>query len=120
MRLNVRAFAFACAVVWGLGLFLATWWMIIAGTAPKSATLLSRIYIGYSATPAGSVVGLVWAFVDGLIGGAILAWLYNAIVERAAMKDEVYRKRFAEQLRRAHESLYGASQGHDEKGGDGS
>jgi len=39
--------------------------------------LLGRIYRGYSLSPIGSVVGLVWAFFDGLVGGAIFAWLYN-------------------------------------------
>jgi len=26
-------------------------------------------------------VGLVWGFVDGAIGGAIFAWLYNTLVK---------------------------------------
>ena len=83
---------------------------------------LAGAYLDVTELPKLGLLGMVYivARSDGLIGGAILAWLYNAIVERAAMKDEVYRKRFAEQLRRAHESLYGASQGHNEKGGDGS
>jgi membrane associated rhomboid family serine protease len=28
------------------------------------------------------VIGLVWASVDGLIGGAIFAWLYNLIMDK--------------------------------------
>jgi len=30
----------------------------------------------------GSVVGLIWAFFDGLIGGVIFAWLYNILAGR--------------------------------------
>jgi hypothetical protein len=34
----------------------------------------------------GSVIGLIWALVDGLIGGAILAWLYNRLVETSTQE----------------------------------
>jgi hypothetical protein len=30
----------------------------------------------------GSVIGLVWGLVDGMIGGALIAWVYNRIVTR--------------------------------------
>ena len=39
-------------------------------------------YRGYTVTPIGSLIGLVWALVDGFIGGAIFAWVYNRIAER--------------------------------------
>jgi hypothetical protein len=53
--------------------------MIIIGKALGAPTLISKFYIGYSITPIGSLLGLVWAFFDGLIGGAIFAWLYNKL-----------------------------------------
>ena len=28
MKLNVKAFAIAVALVWGLGIFIGTWWII--------------------------------------------------------------------------------------------
>ena len=28
MRLDVRAFAITCDLLWGLGVFLLTWWII--------------------------------------------------------------------------------------------
>lgn len=40
---------------------------------------LSHIYRGYEITLLGSFIGLVWGFLDGLIGGAIFAWLYNQL-----------------------------------------
>jgi len=45
-------------------------------------TWLGQIYRGYRITPIGSVIGLVWAFFDALIGGLIFAWLYNLITAR--------------------------------------
>jgi hypothetical protein len=79
MKINVKAFAVAAGVWWGLGLFALTWWMILFQGATGDPTVLGRVYRGYSLSPIGSVIGLAWGFVDGLIGGAILAWLYNRV-----------------------------------------
>jgi len=43
---------------------------------------IGHLYRGYSISPLGSVIGLVWGFVDALIGGAIFAWLYNWLCTR--------------------------------------
>ena len=77
MRLNLRAFSLTCGLVWGVGVFLLTWWIIAFEGATGDVTWIGRIYRGYDVSPVGSVVGLVWALVDGLIFGAIFAWLYN-------------------------------------------
>jgi len=82
MKLNVKAFALTCGILWGICLFLLTWWIIAFDGATGEATLIGRVYRGYTISPAGSVVGFVWALVDGLIGGAIFAWLYNLIYVR--------------------------------------
>jgi hypothetical protein len=77
MKLNVKAFAYTCAIIWGLGLFLITWWFMIFEGASGETTLIGRVYVGYNISPLGSLIGLVWASIDGLILGAIFAWLYN-------------------------------------------
>lgn len=82
MQLNVKAFALTCALLWGVGVFLLTWWIIAFDGATGEVTWLGRVYRGYAISPAGSVIGLMWALVDGLIGGAIFAWLYNFLVGR--------------------------------------
>jgi len=82
MRLNISAFALAFGIWWGGGIFLLTWWLILTGNADAGLPSLERVYLGYSVTPLGSVVGLVWGFVCALICGAILAWLYNALAGR--------------------------------------
>jgi len=79
MKLNIKAFALACGIIWGLGLFCLTWWIIAFEGATGDITLIGRLYRGYTITPIGSVVGLIWGFFDALIGGAIFAWLYNTI-----------------------------------------
>jgi hypothetical protein len=82
MKLDVKAFALACALVWGFGLFALTWWIIAFDGATGEVTMIGRLYRGYSISPVGSMIGLVWAFLDGLIGGAIFAWLYNWLAAR--------------------------------------
>ena len=80
MKLNVKAFAYTCAIIWGLGLFLITWWFMIFEGASGETTLIGRVYVGYNISPLGSLIGLVWASIDGLILGAIFAWLYNRLI----------------------------------------
>ena len=82
MRLNVKAFALTCGLIWGLGLFLLTWWIIAFEGSTKEITLIGQVYRGFNISPLGSVIGLIWALVDGTIGGAIFAWLYNLIAAR--------------------------------------
>jgi hypothetical protein len=81
MKLDVRACAVACGLIWGLGLFVLTWWVIAFDGSTGEATLIGRVYRGYSLTPIGSMIGMVWGFFDGLIGGAVFAWLYNLLAK---------------------------------------
>ena len=89
MRLNIKAFALTCGLLWGFGLFFITWWMIAFDGATGEATLIGKVYRGYRIDAVGSLIGLVWAFFDGLIGGAIFAWLYNLIAARVTKPDQV-------------------------------
>ena len=82
MKLNVKAFALAFGLWWGFGLFFLTWWLILFEGASDAVTFIGRLYRGYTVTPVGSVIGLLWAFFDGAIGGAIFAWLYNLIISK--------------------------------------
>ncbi len=86
MKLNIKAFALTCGVVWGLGLFFLTWWIIAFDGATGEATLIGRLYRGYTISGIGSLIGLIWGFFDALIGGLIFAWLYNKIVDFAESK----------------------------------
>ena len=82
MKLNVKSFAITCALFWGLGLLLLTWWIILFDGVTGEITFIGRIYRGYTISPMGSIIGLAWAIIDGGIGGAIFAWLYNLLVSR--------------------------------------
>jgi hypothetical protein len=86
MRLDIKAFALTCGLIWGIGLFLMTWWIIALEGSTGEVPFIGRIYLGYAITPAGSVIGLLWALLDGLVGGAVFAWLYNRLAEMIARR----------------------------------
>ena len=92
MKLNVGAFALAFGIWWGVGIFIATWWLIVTGGEPSAPMLIDRFYLGYNVTPLGSLVGLIWGFICGAICGGILAWLYNFLSERIGAEARVLAK----------------------------
>lgn len=87
MRLSIKAFTFAAALLWAGGILLVG---LINLAVPTYGThfleLISSIYPGYHATRSfGEVlVGTGYGLVDGGFGGFFLAWLYNLMVEEHA------------------------------------
>ncbi|MDF1544427.1 MAG: bacteriophage holin [bacterium] len=77
MSLNVKAMALTIGLIWGLGLFFITWWIILFDGATSEPTIIGSVYRGYEISALGSLIGLAWGLVDGAIGGAVFAWLYN-------------------------------------------
>ena len=77
--LSIRSVALTTGIFGSVAMFFLAWWLIIIGNAEGPTTLFERVYIGYSFTPMGSVIGAVRGFVDWGIAGAIFAWLYNFI-----------------------------------------
>jgi hypothetical protein len=69
-------------ILFGLTLFFATLVLILKGgnvVGPR-LQLLSQYFPGYSVTPIGSLLGLVYGFVTGLIGGWGFAFLRNGVL----------------------------------------
>ena len=87
MKLQIKSFALASGIFWGVGVFVATWWIIVFNGATREPTFLGLVYLGFNISPAGSVIGFAWAFVDGLICGALFAWLYNTVAARRLAHD---------------------------------
>ncbi len=91
MKLNIKAFAITMGIVWGLVVFLYTWWIIVQGSylnleLPTEKVFLEYLYPFYAITPAGSIIGLLYGVVDGLIVGSGTAWLYNLFVSKSAKR----------------------------------
>jgi hypothetical protein len=79
VKLNIKAFALTCGILWGLFILLATWFLLIRDSPGQIIGKLSVFYIGYTYTWLGGIIGMIWGFVDGLISGAVFAWLYNKL-----------------------------------------
>lgn len=87
MKFSVRGLALASGILWGiamLGMGLAN--LISSGYGQQFLQLMASVYPGYHATRsiAEVIVGTLYGFVDGLVGGAIFAWLYNRFATSAA------------------------------------
>ena len=77
MKINTKALAISIGIVWGLAVFLLTVWFLVMGYNGGLLAKLGSVYIGYSVSWLGAFIGLIYGFVDGLIGGALLGYLYN-------------------------------------------
>ena len=77
--MSIRTVGLTAGIFGAGSMFFLAWWLIFIGNAEGPVTLFERIYIGYSFTPMGSVIGAAWGFVDFGIAGALFAWLYNLI-----------------------------------------
>ena len=60
--------------VYAFLLGLIAWWWDWGTTLVLG---ISSLYIGYAPTFLGSIIGAIWAFVDGFIAGVVIAWVYN-------------------------------------------
>jgi hypothetical protein len=80
MKFNTKALALTSAILWGLAMLLMSLANLIWGNyGQQFLRTMSSVYPGYHATRsvAEVIVGTLYGFVDGLIGGAVFAWLYN-------------------------------------------
>lgn len=89
MKLAIRPFALTFGALWSVAaLFCGLMNMWFPPYADSFLQLLGSIYPGY--TPDGSFGSAVsvtlYAFVDGVIGGCLFAWLYNTLVRRSKDK----------------------------------
>ena len=84
MKLNVVALAIAGAALWGACVFLVGLAnMAFPSYGVEFLSLVASIYPGFEAGHGflSVLVGSAFAVLDGAIGGAILAWLYNFTAE---------------------------------------
>lgn len=83
LRLNAMVQGVVTGIVAGLGVFIATNWLVLKGgkvVGPHLA-LLGQFFLGYRVTFVGSLIGFVYAFVYGFIGGYFVARMYNWLVD---------------------------------------
>lgn len=82
LLLNAKVVGLTLGLIFGLGIFVATNWLVIKGgeRVGPHLILLSQYFIGYRVTFLGSLVGALYGFAVGTICGALTGWIYNRIV----------------------------------------
>lgn len=83
VRFNAKIHGLVTGLIAGLGLFIATNWLLLKGGKEigKHLSLLGQFFIGYRVTFLGSLIGFAYAFVCGFIVGYSIARIYNWIVD---------------------------------------
>ncbi len=79
--MKIKALGIACGAVWAL---FVGWSVFLAimkwGSVPYA--FVDEFYLGWlTATWLGLLLGVAIAFIDGFIGGAIFAWIYNKLAK---------------------------------------
>jgi protoporphyrinogen oxidase len=82
LRVDRVALGLSVGALGGLGLFVATLALVLAGGPVVGPTLglLGQYFPGYSVTGLGSWVGLFYGFVGGFVGGWLFAVLRNMVM----------------------------------------
>ncbi len=79
VRLNAVASGVVTGLIAGLGLFLATVWLVLKGgpVVGPHLSLLGQFLPGYQVSFLGSLVGFAYAALIGFLVGAFVALVYN-------------------------------------------
>ncbi len=90
LRLNSQAIGLGLGLLLGLGIFIATNWLVLKGGYVNAAgeyvvgprlQLLSQFFLGYRVSFFGSLIGFAYGFAVGTIGGSLIGWIYNKVVD---------------------------------------
>jgi hypothetical protein len=88
VRLKARYIGLILGLLFGLAIFVATNWLVIKAQAMPNKDwpvgphlqLLDQFFIGYSVSFRGSIIGFLYGFAIGTLGGSAIAFIYNTLV----------------------------------------
>jgi hypothetical protein len=83
LRLNANILGVVLGIIFGLGIFVATNFLILKGgevVGPHLA-LLGNFFPFYSVTFVGSIIGFGYGLLSGYVAGFIIASIYNLVVK---------------------------------------
>ena len=81
LLLNTKVFGLSLGLLFGLGIFIATNWLVLKGgkVIGPHLRLLSQYFIGYRVSFFGSLIGFAYGFSVGTLSGSLMGWIYNKI-----------------------------------------
>jgi hypothetical protein len=82
LRVSAAVHGIVTGLIVGLGIFVATNWLVLKGgrVVGPHLLLLRQFFIGYRVTFVGSLIGFAYGFVLGFAVGYAVAWLYNRLL----------------------------------------
>jgi hypothetical protein len=83
MRLNATLQGAVTGILAGLGVFIATNWLLLKGgeVVGPHLSLLGQFFIGYRVSFVGSLIGFAYGFAVGFVCGYVVARMYNWVVD---------------------------------------
>jgi hypothetical protein len=83
IRVNAKIIGLTLGLLIGLGIFVATNWLVIKGGEPvgPNLSLLSQYFIGYKVSFLGSLIGFAYGFALGTLVGGLIGWT-NSVIAR--------------------------------------
>lgn len=78
-ELSLLRFAIALGFTVSIGMLFLGLIATYCGWAVPMVEAIGSVYIGYTTTLVGSLVGGAWGFVDGFVCGALIAIVYNLL-----------------------------------------
>ena len=88
MTFNSKLLGLALGTLLGLGIFLATNFLVLRGghldeegnrVIGPHLELLGQFFIGYRVTFVGSLIGMAYGFALGTFTGAAIGWIYYRV-----------------------------------------
>lgn len=82
VRLNATVQGIGTGLLVGLGIFMATNWLVLKGgdVVGPHLSLLGQFFIGYRVSFIGSLIGFAYGFLSGFSAGYLIAMFYNWII----------------------------------------
>ncbi len=80
-QLNLIAYSAAFSIMWAAFIFCIGLTAAYLNWGNGIVTAMSTLYLGYDATLIGAIIGGIWALIDGAVGGAIFAVVYNYVAK---------------------------------------
>jgi hypothetical protein len=81
LRRDANIWAITAGLVAGLGLFVATNWLVLRGgeNVGEHLGLLGNYFVGYEVTFGGSIIGFAYAFATAFIATELFVRVYDYV-----------------------------------------
>jgi len=79
MKWDTKRFALTGGIIWAIILFFTTLASVYSGYGRAFLNGIASMYPGYSISVGGSIVGLIYGFLDVFIGVYVCAFLYKKL-----------------------------------------